>query len=558
MSNIINKFKNSDNSIIITFIFFIVNLFQGIYTPLINDESYYWLYSKYLAWGYYDHPPLIAFIINIGTKIFSGEIGVRIVGIFLGALTIFLWCKIIEIEINTKINIKLGLLLLGSSIFININTFAAIPDTSLFFFEVLFLWAFQKYIKNDSWISVILLSIASAMLIYSKYHGILIIFFTILSNTKLLLKKSFYIITCIATVLLIPHIIWLIDNDFMTIRFHLTDRSSHGFSFKYVFRYLPEQFLVTGPIFLLAFSILYKTQNKFTKTLKIITIGTFLFFLISSFSHLINTHWTSIAWFPMLTLCYLYLTPKKINNIILSLLIINVLVVISFRLNIIFDWIPIRHMNRKKIKHFTTVLKNESENKKIVFYNTYIDPASYIFYQNENCYAFNDIYYKRTQFNFFSKLEKEVQNETVMLVTSYDFNNSKKISVSEREVYYLTPIFNFQSFFTSVKIIPTNWLKEAKLNQHFKLNCLIENNLTNNEILKFNLQKNLFGISFINTTTGKEFSSEDTLKITNYGTTLNINYPSEVGYYKCVLYVYPNHIKFLKGFNSNNYYVRVY
>ena len=37
-------------------------------TPLSFDEAYYWLWSKHLACGYYDHPPMIAFVIRAGTS----------------------------------------------------------------------------------------------------------------------------------------------------------------------------------------------------------------------------------------------------------------------------------------------------------------------------------------------------------------------------------------------------------------------------------------------------------------------------------------------------------
>ena len=49
-------------------------------TPLSFDEAYYWLWSKHLAAGYLDHPPLIAFLIRGGTTIFGDtSTGVRFV-----------------------------------------------------------------------------------------------------------------------------------------------------------------------------------------------------------------------------------------------------------------------------------------------------------------------------------------------------------------------------------------------------------------------------------------------------------------------------------------------
>jgi hypothetical protein len=41
-------------------------------TPLTFDEAYYRMWSKHLASGYYDHPPMVALVIRLGTMI-SGD-----------------------------------------------------------------------------------------------------------------------------------------------------------------------------------------------------------------------------------------------------------------------------------------------------------------------------------------------------------------------------------------------------------------------------------------------------------------------------------------------------
>src|SRR6202044_3525164 len=53
-------------------------------TPLTFDEAYYWMWSKHLAGGYYDHPPGVALVIRLGTMIAGDtEFGVRLVLILL-------------------------------------------------------------------------------------------------------------------------------------------------------------------------------------------------------------------------------------------------------------------------------------------------------------------------------------------------------------------------------------------------------------------------------------------------------------------------------------------
>src|SRR5882762_7971553 len=61
-----------------------LRLVAASWTPLTFDEAYYWMWSKHLAFGYYDHPPAVAYVIRAGTMIAGDtELGVRLVSILL-------------------------------------------------------------------------------------------------------------------------------------------------------------------------------------------------------------------------------------------------------------------------------------------------------------------------------------------------------------------------------------------------------------------------------------------------------------------------------------------
>ena len=61
-----------------------LRLVAAAYTPITFDEAYYWMWSKHLAGGYYDHPPGVAVVIRLGTLIAGDtELGVRLVSILL-------------------------------------------------------------------------------------------------------------------------------------------------------------------------------------------------------------------------------------------------------------------------------------------------------------------------------------------------------------------------------------------------------------------------------------------------------------------------------------------
>ena len=57
----------------------LVRLAFAAVIPLSGDEAYYWQWSRHLAWGYYDHPPMIAYLIAGGVRL-AGDtpLGVRL------------------------------------------------------------------------------------------------------------------------------------------------------------------------------------------------------------------------------------------------------------------------------------------------------------------------------------------------------------------------------------------------------------------------------------------------------------------------------------------------
>ena len=49
--------------------------------PLIPEEAYYWMYAQHPNLSYFDHPPMVSWVIGAGSYVFgNNEFGVRIVG----------------------------------------------------------------------------------------------------------------------------------------------------------------------------------------------------------------------------------------------------------------------------------------------------------------------------------------------------------------------------------------------------------------------------------------------------------------------------------------------
>ena len=118
----------------------------GSLIELSFDEAYYWIYSEYLAWGYFDHPPMVAVFIKLGTLLFGNtELGVRFIfniAMCASRYLVYQWGgrETSSRHFNAH---RVMPLLMFSGIF-------ALPDTPLLLFSLLFLLALKRYLKTDA------------------------------------------------------------------------------------------------------------------------------------------------------------------------------------------------------------------------------------------------------------------------------------------------------------------------------------------------------------------------------------------------------------------------
>ena len=71
-----------------------MRLLYAALLQLAPDEAFYWVWSRHLALGYFDHPPMIAYLMWLGTHALgSNEVGVRLLAVVmaLGAMVIIVW-----------------------------------------------------------------------------------------------------------------------------------------------------------------------------------------------------------------------------------------------------------------------------------------------------------------------------------------------------------------------------------------------------------------------------------------------------------------------------------
>ena len=477
---------NSRDYISKTFLFFLIawgilNFLQAFLTPLNNDEAYYWMYSKYLDWGYFDHPPMIALMIRTGYLFFHNELGVRLMVVLsqLAALLI-IWLLTDNEQRKKKENILLFVMLVAILPVFNIYGFIATPDAPLLLFSAVFLLAYKRILKDENWQNTLFLGFSMAALMYSKYHGGLLIILVILSNLRLLKSPKFYMASILAVILFLPHVFWQYSNDFPSLKYHLVERVS-GFDPGNVPEYLLNQMFIHNPLILpICIWLIIKTRskNKFEKALNYIVVGFLTFFFIASFSYHIEPQWTALISVSMIIILFNNLDYKsRIGGFIKWITIFLFPILLFARIAFMVDLLPVSYLKNEyhKTKKWTNEISNLAGNRPVIFTNSYQNPSEYTFYTGKFAHSLNNLSYRKTQYDLWY-FEEKVHGKEVLYVphylTDYYKENLTKYILPDGDSVFVRVFKDFQSLQRECVILSDDQytFKKSEINTiHFLL-----------------------------------------------------------------------------------------
>ena len=146
---------------------------MAAFLSLSADEAYYWLWSRHLAAGYYDHPPAIAFLIRIGTLLFGdSEFGVRFCGVLLSIATSwFVWQAGLSI-LRDGTKAALAVLLFNLTLMTGVEMLAVTPDAPSIAATAAFLFCLAKVQQTRDGRWWLWAGVAAGLGLLSKYSGL--------------------------------------------------------------------------------------------------------------------------------------------------------------------------------------------------------------------------------------------------------------------------------------------------------------------------------------------------------------------------------------------------
>src|SRR3954464_15493551 len=150
-----------------------LRLVAAAWTPLTFDEAYYWMWSKHLAGGYYDHPPMVAFVIRAGTMIAGDtEFGVRLISILLALPMSWAVYRTAGILFDGRRVAAAAAILLNITLMAAVGTLIVTPDAPLLVASSFVLFALAKVLQTGRgawWLAV---GAATGCALLSKYTAL--------------------------------------------------------------------------------------------------------------------------------------------------------------------------------------------------------------------------------------------------------------------------------------------------------------------------------------------------------------------------------------------------
>ena len=281
---------------------------------LIPDEAYYWNYAQHMDLSFFDHPPMVAWLIWAGTRLFGdNELGVR-VGALLCGLIAMGYLFALAHNLYDKSTALRAVLLLAVLPFGFVTGALMTADAPLLATWAATLYYMERALIADrrgAWLGM---GIAFGLGILSKYTlgllGVAALVFVVLDpeSRRWLRRPHAYLAAGLALLLFSPVIIWNIQNGWASILFQTERATGIGNQFSVHLLFFHMLLMLTPVGLLAAVLALWPGRdhraspytNRRQLFVRVFTVVPLAMFFGLSFVGTPKFHWTAPVWLAVL------------------------------------------------------------------------------------------------------------------------------------------------------------------------------------------------------------------------------------------------------------------
>ena len=303
-------------AVVVVLVATIIQLLMGARGPLDGDETLYWEWARHLAWGYFDHPPGVAFLIRIGAGLF----GVNALGVRSMTTLANLGGALITITLARRLGgdraaLRAALIISCMPMLTNWLMLAT-PDTALFFTGMGVLLLVDNALRQRpaSAASLCWWLLAGVMLGLAALAkelaillpvGMLLACLTHKGLRPRLAEPGPYLACFVATVMIVPLVLWNRSHGWVLLQFvlHRGLGAEPGSAAGRELEYLAGQVAIVSPLLfgLLAVTVwrtLRDGRDPRRHLLAISALVTFGWFAIAALRHPMEVNWPMMVYPP--------------------------------------------------------------------------------------------------------------------------------------------------------------------------------------------------------------------------------------------------------------------
>ena len=290
-----------------------LGLWLTLIMPVFAQEAYYWSYAQRPDLSYFDHPPMVAWLIWVGTHVFGdGALGLRLGTWLCGCLLTWVglsWLR--GLGADTRVCIAFLVCSIGVPA-LGIVHFLTNPDPALAGFWAVSMFALWRARGGGlGW--WLLAGFAAGCALLSKYTAA---FLAVGGAIVLMLdphmrrrwrRPGLYLAVLLAAVTFLPVIAWNVGNDFESFRFQTGRFEKSQLGVRWLFQFVGGQLLVFHPVFALLTPAVVlwlwrRARQGDSRSLWLLAFGVPLplFFAIASLFIQVKINWLVPAYLPLL------------------------------------------------------------------------------------------------------------------------------------------------------------------------------------------------------------------------------------------------------------------
>jgi hypothetical protein len=270
-------------------------LFAGL--DLYFDEAYYWMWSLRPAFGYYDHPPMVAYLAWLG-RLLPGEVGLRVPFALCGALTVVLSACMARALSDRPLAPMAAAAFAATVPMLTLAGALVLPDGPLTAAFAAATWLLLR-VRHRAWL---LVGVAGGFALLSKYSaalfGIAVLVAALFDPTlRAQLRTRWpWLGTLVALAIFAPCLAWNVTHDFISFRFqgaHMLPGRNAGSALALVGSVIGG----VGPIIVaMAAVFLARAGTPAARRLAVVTALPLLVCLVMAFGGAIHANWPSLVY----------------------------------------------------------------------------------------------------------------------------------------------------------------------------------------------------------------------------------------------------------------------